>query len=333
MAVARSNFERVFGLDLSCGSTPTPALNCHPTQLIDSVDRAALVETMMMKHWIHPSQICAATACALLIAGCSDVSTDMRVTSAAAPSVGLARAASGLAATEPDDGSAATDATEVALAKAPERNVRVRGIVRFDGQPPEPNVIDVSRDKHCKKLHADQPLHDQDMLINDDSEVQNVFVYVKHRFQQKFPVPEEPAVIDQKDCMYSPRVQGIRAGQTLQIVNSDDTTHNVRSFPTRNRAFNLGQIGVGTRDKVFKRSEREVVEFRCDIHRWMLAWVWVLDHPFFGVTGDDGTYDIADLPAGEYTLIAWHEELGEVKQKIQVEDDGVLEVNFTFEEK
>ena len=165
----------------------------------------------------------------------------------------------------------------------------------------------------------------QSQAIKNELPVQSVLVAL-----EAVKVTPRDGTIDQKDCMYAPRVQGIRAGQTLQIVNSDKLTHNVRSFPTRNRPFNLGQIGVGTREKIFKRPEREVVEFRCDIHRWMLAWVFVLDHPFYGATAEDGSYQIADLPEGEYTVVAWHEEFGEQKQKIEVGGEGAIEVNFTF---
>jgi hypothetical protein len=274
----------------------------------------------MKSLWFPPASLVATCWAAALLQGCVE-SPHAQV------QVGTSQAL--LAAPLPPESGARS--AEVALADTTaESVVRVRGVVRYDGPAPERHVIDVSRDEHCRKLHANQPLLDQDMLVGESGELQNSFVYVRHRFTEKFPVPQEPAVLDQKNCMYSPRVQGMMAGQTLQIVNSDDLTHNVRSFPTRNRPFNLGQIGVGTREKVFDKPEREVVEFRCDIHRWMLAFVFVLDHPFFGVTGADGAFEIANLPPGEYQLVAWHEELGEQKQNIQVTADGVVEANFTF---
>lgn len=267
--------------------------------------------------------------CSLALCGCAD--------SAPLPQVAVGAEAQPIPLTptpagdDAIDAASADDSLHLALGNAAsEEDLRVHGVIRYDGPPPERRVIDISRDKDCTKLHGDHPLHDEDMIVSEDGEVKNAFVYVKHRFKEEFPIPEEPAVLDQKHCMYTPRVQGIRAGQTLEIVNSDALTHNVRSFPTRNRPFNLGQIGVGTREKIFKRAEREVVEFRCDIHRWMLAYVFVLDHPFFAVTGDDGTYQIDGLPEGEYLLIAWHEEFGEQKQKIQVGADGIVEADFTF---
>ena len=161
----------------------------------------------------------------------------------------------------------------------------------------------------------------------------NIFVRVKSGLsKKKYDVPKEPVVLDQKGCMYRPRVQAVRAGQTFRFVNSDPLLHNVRGFPTRNRPFNMGQKpGSDPRDRVFKRPERPI-EIQCDVHTWMRGYIFVMDHPFYSVTDEDGQFSIDGLPPGEYTLAAWHEKYRrELRQKITIGEEDVVDLNFTFE--
>src|SRR5262249_43487124 len=134
------------------------------------------------------------------------------------------------------------------------------------------------------------------------------FVYLRRGAPKKdYPLPAKPATLDQKGCMFQPRVQGMRVGQPLQVGNADPVTHNVRSFPTLNQAFNFGQPAeTRQRERIFDHAEREI-EIQCDIHPWMHAYIFVMDHPFYCVSADDGKYTIDGLPPGEYTLESWHE--------------------------
>ena len=130
--------------------------------------------------------------------------------------------------------------------------------------------------------------------------------------------------------MFRPRVQGVRVGQQLLVGNGDPVTHNVRSFPVLNQAFNFGQPpDTDPRERVFERAEREI-EVQCDFHPWMHAYIFVMDHPFFSVSDDDGTYAIDGLPPGEYTLESWHEKLGKQRKTVTVGGDDLVDVNFTF---
>jgi hypothetical protein len=114
------------------------------------------------------------------------------------------------------------------------------------------------------------------------------------------------------------------------VLNSDPVTHNVRSFPVRNRAFNFGQpADSGPRDRIFDQPEREI-EIQCDIHPWMHAYLFVMEHPFFAVTDDHGGYTIEGLPPGEYSLAIWHEKLGKQERQVTVADKDVAEITFTF---
>ena len=133
--------------------------------------------------------------------------------------------------------------------------------------------------------------------------------------------------------MFRPRVQGIRIGQQFLMRNSDPLTHNVRSFSLRNRNFNVAQPADSPdRERVFTRRDKAVM-IQCDLHPWMKAYFFVMDHPYFAVTNEKGQFKIKGLPAGEYTLSAWHEEFGEQQVKIKVGSTGSTEVAFSFKEK
>ena len=206
------------------------------------------------------------------------------------------------------------------------------GTVIYDGSPPERRPIDMKRDEKCLEIHGEAQVLSEDLLVSDAGGMKNVFVYVRSGVPKKdYPIPEQIAVLDQKGCMYRPRIQGVRAGQTFQIVNSDPLLHNIRGFPTRNRPFNIGQKpGSEPRERVFKRPERPI-EVQCDVHTWMTGYVFVMDHPFFAVSDEDGRFSIDGLPPGEYTVSAWHEKYRrELRQNIVIGQQDVADADFTF---
>lgn len=206
----------------------------------------------------------------------------------------------------------------------------VTGKVNFTGTPPAPQKIDMNADPACASLHT-EPMMTEEVVVNPDNTLRNVFVYVKEGLEGKtFEAPKEPAVMDQKGCHYVPHVFGIQAGQTLQIVNSDSTLHNVHGMPTASKEFNLGMPIQGMKlDRKFDKPE-VMVKFKCDVHPWMNAYAGVLTHPYFSVSGDGGTFEIKDLPVGSYGVEAWHEKYGTQTQNITVDDAGTATVDFTF---
>lgn len=215
----------------------------------------------------------------------------------------------------------------------------VTGVAKFTGTPPARELIDMTPTRggeadECKSLHQEGH-KSETALVSDEGMVANVFVYVKKGLPKKaeYPLPEQPAVLDQIGCMYRPRVQGVRVGQELVIKNSDPLTHNTRSYAFRNRPFNVAQpAGAEERTKVFTRPER-AIQMGCDLHAWMKAFVFAMDHPFFAVTGADGKFTISGLPPGEYELEAWHEEFGEQEATVQLDADGNAVVQFVFSSK
>lgn len=184
------------------------------------------------------------------------------------------------------------------------------GRILFEGEPPLNKRIDMSQDANCAKL-AKNPRTEDFVMVN--GQLANVFVYVKGgelaRFA--FETPSAAVVLDQQQCQFTPRVLGIQTGQTLTILNSDPTTHNVHPAPSVNPEWNRMQMSYGMPIETrFMRAET-LIPVKCNQHPWMKAYVGALAHPFFAVSSKDGSFSIPGLPPGDYTLVAWHETLGE----------------------
>jgi hypothetical protein len=207
----------------------------------------------------------------------------------------------------------------------------ITATVAFDGEAPKPVMVRLDGDPKCVAENGSSERPSEDILLGDGKNLQNVFVYVKEGLgDYAFPIPKEPVVLDQLKCRYTPRVLGIRTGQPLAIRNSDPLLHNVRADGKANQPFNMGHPIQGTTfNRTFPTSE-VMLPFRCDVHNWMHAWIGVLDHPFFGVSGANGRVTLAGLPPGTYTVEAWHEKLGTKSQQVAVGAKESKDVAFTF---
>ena len=227
-------------------------------------------------------------------------------------------------------GAAAPAAAPAAPATVDTANAgAVAGKVTFAGTPPAPTPIKLSSDPYCQK--ANPGLATETEVIGKDGAVENVFIYVKDGLgNQAFPAPAEPVTLDQKGCHYTPHVLGIQVGQPLQIINSDDTLHNIHGLPKANKEFNQGQPIQGMKMTHTFSTKEVMIPFKCDVHGWMNAWIGVLDHPFYAVTTADGTFSLKGLPPGTYTIEAWHEKLGTQTQTITVGAKETKDVAFTF---
>ena len=204
----------------------------------------------------------------------------------------------------------------------------VTGSIMFEGDAPAAETIRMNSDPVCLKQATDTET--EYYVVGDGGGLGNVFVYVKSGLTGSFPPASDTIILDQQGCRYTPHVFGIQVGQTLQVVNSDPTLHNIHATPANNAEFNTGQPIQGmTFDREFDNVEI-MVPFKCDVHGWMNAYVGVLDHPFFAVSGSDGAFDISGLPPGTYEIEAWHEELGTQTESVTVAEAGTAEVSFTF---
>lgn len=206
----------------------------------------------------------------------------------------------------------------------------VTGKVAFTGTAPDTGILDMNADPTCAGAHADA-VKNPEVVVNPNGTLQNVFVYVKEGLEGKtFDTPSTPKTLDQNGCLYTPHVQGIQVNQPLEILNSDSTLHNIHGMPKESKEFNLGMPIQGMKlNHKFDKPE-VMVKFKCDVHPWMAAYLGVLPHPFYATTGEDGTFKIENLPAGTYTLEAWHEKYGTQTQQITVDASGNATADFSF---
>jgi hypothetical protein len=206
----------------------------------------------------------------------------------------------------------------------------ITGSINFKGKPPVSKPISMDADPVCAEINP-KPKFRQ--VLATGGKLANVFVYVKHGSvldSYTFETPTTEAILEHKKCHYSPHLLGIQTGQPLRIVNSDPTVHNTHPSPKSNQEWNMSQPPGGTPIvKTFERAE-QFIPFRCNIHPWQKAWVGVFAHPFFAITGKDGSYKIEGLPPGDYTIVAWHETLGEIHIGVTVVpyEQKVLDFNF-----
>lgn len=203
----------------------------------------------------------------------------------------------------------------------------IRGTVKVLGVPPLRKKIRLDADPRCEELHP-QGLLREEIVADPAGNIRWAFVYVARGVNSTPPGLLTPVLLDQVGCRFEPRVLGMRVNQPLNIYNNDRLLHNVHALPFENREFNFGLPRPGQyQTKTFTRPE-VMVKIKCDIHPWMLAWVGVLDHPYFSVTSETGSYGIVNLPPGRYLVNVWHEKYATVEREIEVPSGGDVRVDF-----
>ncbi len=208
----------------------------------------------------------------------------------------------------------------------------VRGEVKFEGGVPKATPINMAADPSCAKQHP-TPVLSQDIVADAKGGLQNVVVFIADGLGDRtFDAPSQPAVIQQNGCMYQPHVLAVRANQKLDVVNSDATTHNIHPMPKNNREWNKAQSPHVPIEETFAREEI-AIPVKCNVHPWMRGYIAVFKHPYFVVTGKDGSFDLSNLPPGTYTVEAWHEKLGTATQKITVGANETKAIDFVFKPK
>jgi plastocyanin len=201
----------------------------------------------------------------------------------------------------------------------------VNGTVKFDGAAPKAGKIDMSQDPACKGMN------EAENVVVANGDLANVFVYVKDGLGSRaFDVPKDAVVLDQSGCKYHPHVLGVMAGQTVEIKNDDQTTHNIHPTPKDNREWNESQPpSSAPLEKNFAREEI-MLPVKCNQHPWMKMYINVVKSPFYAVTDKSGMYEIKGLPPGDYTIAFVHEKLGEQDQKVTVGPKDTKTVDQSF---
>jgi hypothetical protein len=205
----------------------------------------------------------------------------------------------------------------------------IKGHVRLTGKLPGNPIIRMGMDPMCAKMNAGKQVLQEYYVVSVDGSIGNVFVRLQGNFKDA-PVPSQPATLDQKGCVYTPRVIGMRVGQTLQIKNSDAFLHNVHGYSGKENSFNIGQAVLGQVSTFKPKNEEQMIHVQCDIHKWMNAYVGVVTNPYFAVSDKAGNFEIPNVPAGTYTILAWQEKYGVVSKSITVKPGAVTNIEFTY---
>jgi hypothetical protein len=253
----------------------------NPARITLLFDKGDL--STMTKFWITGT-----AAIALLLAGCGGSKEEAKKEEAAPAPAAV------------DDANAAT----------------ITGKVVFTGDKPTLHTLDMSANPACARAHS-TPQKSEEAMVNDNGTLRYTFVWIKSGLpDRQWPTPTTSVKLEQTGCMYKPHVIGVMTGQGIEIVNDDPTNHNIHPLPKINQEWNESQPPKGDpKVKSFAREE-VMIPVKCNVHNWMRAYIGVVSHPFFAVTGDDGTFTIKGLPPGTYTLEAVHEKYG--NQDIQV---------------
>jgi hypothetical protein len=258
----------------------------------------------MKKIWIGVG-----LACALTLAGCGG---------------GEEKKAEEKKATEPAAGGGGSAAPDEA------NGGTITGKVAFDGTAPKMAKLDMSATPFCERAHAGNPGFSEEVAVNPNNTLKNVFVWVKSGLPDKnWQTPSGAVTLDQKGCQYHPHVIAVMAGQNIDIKTSDATNHNIHPMPKVNQEWNESQP-PGSEDKMksFPREET-MIPVKCNVHPWMRSYINVVSHPFFAVTGDDGTYTIKGLPPGTYTIQILHEKYPAQEQQVTVGAKESKTADFT----
>jgi plastocyanin len=217
-------------------------------------------------------------------------------------------------------------------AAAPADDGVVNGVVKFEGTASQPSHVDMTGDPQCAKLHPTGAMA-EDILTDDQGRLQNVIVFVSSGLGDRtFDPPKDAATIEQNGCMYRPHVIAIEANQKLQVVNSDTTLHTVHVLSVNNPPWDKPQPPGSPIEVTFPQQE-VAVPVKCDLHPWMRGYVAVFKHPYFAVTGENGGFELKNLPPGTYTIQAWHEKLGTATQEITIGASETKTLEFVFKPK
>ncbi len=216
---------------------------------------------------------------------------------------------------------------------------KITGTVKLDGTAPHMRCIDMSKDPYCVKANSAAPAHLETVEVGQNNGLENVVLYISEGWTGPATASTEVPVFNQKNCMYTPHVLALDAGQTFKVITSDQTTHNIHPLPnpmTGNIPWNQSQPpGASPIEKSWKNPE--VIPVQCNIHPWMHGWHVVVKGPY-ATTDSSGNYTINNVPPGNYTVTAWHEDSPNLTQttmtqKVTVAAGKPGTADFTFKAK
>ena len=218
----------------------------------------------------------------------------------------------------------------------------LKGKITFDGEIKTlPPLVKKGAAVADPAICAAQDVASEELLIDPKSKgIANCIIWVKRKPRKIHPSLEKSAKpivkVDNIKCVFTPHVFVVRTDQTLNAVNSDACSHNVKTnfiFHKNENPILVGNDQVGA-SMTFKKSELLPMPIQCSIHAWMKAYCFVIDNPYFAMTDKDGNFEIKNLPAGKHTFIVWQEKGGYLNNrlKVKIEDGKTAEENMSFKE-
>jgi hypothetical protein len=205
----------------------------------------------------------------------------------------------------------------------------ITGEVKFIGASPKLAPVQVTKDQD----YCGQALPNETYLIGSNASLKNVVVFIEAS-SISGSAPQKERILDNNACLFSPRILAMRKGDRLIVRNSDPKLHIAHSYLDLRTVFTLSLPFRGTSlDATHKIRQSGILQVACDTHAWMRAYIHVFDHPFFAVTDQRGVFSITSVPAGTYTLKAWHEDAGSRSREVAISENGDTRVNFEFTKK
>lgn len=206
----------------------------------------------------------------------------------------------------------------------------VSGKVTFTGTPVKQKPIHMSKEPTCAKQHA-TPVTTETVVTGPNNALENVVVYISAGADDA-NAPAQAVTFTQKGCQYMPHVVALHTGQTIDVKNDDQTSHNIHPLAKVNREWNKSQP-PGSPPIQEKFDQPEFISVKCNIHPWMHGWFAVLKTNHYAITGDGGSFSLPNLPPGKYTVTAWHEDYGTQQQEITITGNETKTVDFSFKAK
>jgi plastocyanin len=207
----------------------------------------------------------------------------------------------------------------------------VSGKVTLTGKPTPEKAINMSAEPYCQKAHS-SPVVPPTVVADDKGNLGDVVIFVKDGLgDYVFDTPKDSVPLEQKGCMYDPHVVALMVGQTFEVKNDDQTTHNIHPMPKDNREWNKSQApGTSPIDESFARPEI-AIPVKCNVHPWMKSYIFVFKNPYYAITSKDGTFQLKNLPPGTYTIEAWQEKYGTQDQTVIIGPKDSKTVDFKFD--
>jgi plastocyanin len=203
------------------------------------------------------------------------------------------------------------------------RAADIKGVVTLKGSAPELRKLAVTIDQYvCGK---EKPA--EDLVVSAQGAIRNAVVWLdKPPAGATAEALPSVTTMDQRECVFVPRVVLVPAGGRIDFLNSDRLLHNLHGTPSANPPFNRTQPKGRTIAITFQQPE--IIRVTCDLHSWMRAWVVVAEHAAYAITDAEGQFLLRGLPRGRYTLKAWQERLGTISKDVVVGDQDPTPVTL-----